>query len=109
MVRTTYGQKVKGLGRCHKVSIQIQNLELQTRYYALPLSEMDMVLGAKWLTQLGTYTTNLQEHFMQFKWHEKNYKLYGLGSPHHPLKDHKSHTSATNKSPKYSKTKLESR
>jgi hypothetical protein len=49
MVTTVDGQQVKGLGRCHKVSIQIQNLELQTRYYALPLSEMDMESrGIKW-------------------------------------------------------------
>jgi hypothetical protein len=39
------GQQVEGLGWCHKVYVQIQNLELQTGYYALPLSGMDMVLG----------------------------------------------------------------
>jgi hypothetical protein len=58
------GQKVKEVGRCHKVSVQIQELELQTGLYTLPLEEMDMVLGVEWLMQLGTYTTNLEEQFM---------------------------------------------
>jgi hypothetical protein len=72
------GQKVKGVGQCHKISIQIQELELQTRFYALPLNEMDMVLGAEWLMQLGTYTTNLEEQFMEFNWQGQHYKLYGV-------------------------------
>jgi hypothetical protein len=55
-------------------------LELQTGYYALPLCGIDMVLGAEWLVQLGTYATNLQEQFMEFKWQGKSYKLYGSGS-----------------------------
>jgi hypothetical protein len=67
IVKVANGQQVKGIGRCHKVFVQIQSLELQTRCYALPLSGMDMVLGAEWLMQLGTYATNLQEQFMEFK------------------------------------------
>lgn len=39
----TNGQKVKKVGRCHKVLIQIQELKLQTRLYALPIEEMDMM------------------------------------------------------------------
>jgi hypothetical protein len=71
------GQQVKEIDRCHEVYVQIQSLELQMGCYALPLNGMDMVLGAKWLMQLGTYATNLQEQFMEFKWQGKNYKLYG--------------------------------
>jgi hypothetical protein len=37
MVTTVDGQPIKGVGRCHKVLIYIQNLELQIRYYTLPL------------------------------------------------------------------------
>jgi hypothetical protein len=47
---------------------------------------MDMVLGAEWLIQLGTYATNLLEQFMEFKWQGKNYKLYGLGSLDHKVR-----------------------
>ena len=62
-------------------------MELQIGCYALLLSEMDMVIGLKWLTQLNTYARNLQEQFMEFKWQCSNYKLYGPGIPHQPLKE----------------------
>lgn len=41
------GQKIKGVGRCHKVSVHIQELELQTRFNTLPLDEMDIVLDVE--------------------------------------------------------------
>jgi hypothetical protein len=44
---------------------------------------MDMVLGVEWLMQLGTYATNLQDQFMEFKWQGKNYKVYGSESRLH--------------------------
>ena len=47
--------------------ISIQNLELQTRFYSLLLDGRDMVLGVEWLMQSGTYATNLQEKFIEFK------------------------------------------
>ena len=37
---------------------------------------MVVVLGVEWLMQLGTYASNLQEQFMEFKWKKKKYKLY---------------------------------
>ena len=70
------GQNVKEGGRCHKVSIQIQELKLQIGLYALLLEEMDMLLGAEWLMQLGTYTTKFEEQFMKFNWQGQHYKLY---------------------------------
>jgi hypothetical protein len=48
---------------------------------------MDMVVGAEWLMQLGTYATNLQEQLMEFKWQGMKYKVYGLESLHHPLNE----------------------
>lgn len=62
------GKKFKEIGECHEVSIQIQELELQTDLLALALIEMDVVLGAEWLMQLGSYTTNLEEQFMEFNY-----------------------------------------
>jgi len=54
-------QQVEGVGKFHNVSLQVQDLNLQTGCYTRPLYVMDMVLGEEWLMQLGTYTTNLQE------------------------------------------------
>ena len=56
-------------------AIKMQNLNYKLDV-ALPLSGMNMVLGAEWLMQLGTYVTNFQEHFME---------LYGLGILHHKV------------------------
>ena len=35
-----------------------------------------MVLGNEWFSQLGIYTTNLKEQFMEFNWQEQHYKLH---------------------------------
>jgi hypothetical protein len=78
IVKVANGQQVKEVGKCHKISVQIQELELQTGFYALPLEGMDMVLSADWLIQLGSYATNLEEQFMEFNWQGQPYKLYGF-------------------------------
>ena len=65
IVTAANGQMVKEVLKWHKVSIQIQDLELQTKLYTL-LGEMDIVLGVEWLMHLGSYTTNLEEQFMEF-------------------------------------------
>ena len=41
---------------------------------------MDVVLGAEWLIQLGSYTTNLEEQFMEFNWQGRHHKLYGVNA-----------------------------
>ena len=46
---------------------------------------MVVVLGVEWLIQLGTYASNLQEQFMEFKWKKKKYKLYGSQIQNHVL------------------------
>lgn len=40
-------QMFEEIGECHEVSIRIQELELQIKFYALSLKEMDIVLGAE--------------------------------------------------------------
>ena len=55
---TITNQHIKEVGKFHKVAVQIQNLNLQLDCFALPLKEVDLILGADWLTLLGTYSTN---------------------------------------------------
>jgi hypothetical protein len=43
------GQKVKGVGICHKISVKYQNLNYKEDSVHLSLNEMDMVLASKWL------------------------------------------------------------
>jgi hypothetical protein len=82
-VTTIYGKKVKGVGRSHKIYVQIQELELQAQFYVIPLDDIDVVLSVKRLNQLGTYTTNLEKQFMQFNWIGWDYKLCGVESSNH--------------------------
>ena len=77
-VSTITDQHLDEVGKCHKVPLHIQDLKLQIDCYALSLKGVDMVLGAEWLIQLGTYATNLQEQYIEFRWKGNNYKLYGL-------------------------------
>ena len=70
---TIADQNITEVGKCHKVSLQIQTLHLQLNCIALPLKEVDMVLGTDWLASLGTYTTILQKQYMEFKWNGNEY------------------------------------
>lgn len=76
-IMITDGQRVNAIGRSCKVSIKMQELELQRGFHSLPLNGMVMVLGVKWLMQLGTYSTNLEEQFMEFKLQGQHYNMYG--------------------------------
>ena len=85
---TIVDQNVEEVEKCHQVSLQIQNLHLQLNCISLPLKEIDMVLGADWLASLGTYSTNLQKQYMEFKWNGSEYRLYGLNISQPNKKSH---------------------
>ena len=74
---TITDQHIEEVGKCHKVALQIQNLNLQLDCYALPHKEVDLILGADWLTSLGTYSTNLQKQYMEFRWKGTKHRLHG--------------------------------
>ena len=61
------GKKI-GVGKCHKVKLQIEDYELETRFYTVPLGGVDVVLGIQWSQTLGTYSANHQKQFIKFKW-----------------------------------------
>ena len=62
------GKKIEKVGKCHKVKLQIQDYNLESEFYAVPLGGVDAVLEIHWLQTLGTYSENHQEHFIRFKW-----------------------------------------
>ena len=69
------------MGKCHKVKLQLQEYNLESDFLVVPLGGLDVVLGIQWLETLGTYSANRQEHFIQFNWLGKEYKLYGFQPP----------------------------
>jgi hypothetical protein len=79
------GKKIRNVGKCHKVKLQIQYFNSESEIYTVPLGGVDMVLGVQWLQTLGTYSVNHQEHFIKFKWQGKTYNYMGFNPPKHKL------------------------
>ena len=71
---TIANQHVEEVGKCHKVPLQLQNLNLQLNCYALPLKKVDIILATDSLMSSGTYSTNLQKQYMEFKWKGNKYR-----------------------------------
>ena len=62
------GKKIENVGKCHKVKLQMQECNLESDFFVVPLRGVDIVLGIQWLQTLGTYSTNHQENFIKFNW-----------------------------------------
>jgi hypothetical protein len=75
------GKKIDGVGKCHKIKLQVVNYELESGFYTVPLGGVDIVLGIQWLQMLGTCSTNHQKQFIKFKWEGIQYKLYRFQPP----------------------------
>ena len=54
-------KKIEKVGKCHKVKLQIQNFNLESPFYTVPLQGVDVVLLIQWLQTLGTYFSNHQK------------------------------------------------
>jgi hypothetical protein len=74
-------KKIEGMGKHHKVKLQIQDYILESQFYIVPLGGVDVVLGVQWLQTLGTYSANHKKHFIKFRWQGERYKLYGIQPP----------------------------
>ena len=61
--------------------LQMQEYNLESDFFAVPLGGIDVVLGIQWLQTLGTYSANHQEHFIEFHAFGKTHKLYGYQPP----------------------------
>ena len=59
----------------------MQEFNLESDFFVVPLGGIDVVLGIQWLQTLGTYSTNHQEHFIEFHAFGKTQKLYGYQPP----------------------------
>ena len=52
------GKKIDDVKKCYNVKLQIEDYNLESRFYTLPLGEVDIVLGIQWLQTLGTHSIN---------------------------------------------------
>ena len=74
-------KKIENVGKCHKVKLQMREYNLESDFFVVPPGGVDVVLGIQWLQTLGSYSAIHQEHFIQFYWLRKEYKLYGFQPP----------------------------
>eukprot|EP00253_Pinus_taeda_P032921 PITA_32921 len=70
-----------GIGKCHKVKLQLSKYEMESSFYTVPQGGVDVVLGMQWLQTLGTYSANHQKKFIKFKLDGRKYKLFGFQAP----------------------------
>lgn len=78
------GNKIK-VGKCHKVKLQIQDYNLESPFYTVPLGGVDVVLSVQWLQTLNTNSANHQKQFIKFRWEGQIYKLYGFQPPQNQI------------------------
>ena len=52
------GKKIDDVKKCYNVKLQIEDYNLESRFYTLPLGGVDIVLGIQWLQTLGTHSIN---------------------------------------------------
>ena len=84
-VMVANGNKIENVGKCHKVKLQIQDFNLESELYIVPLGGVDVVLGVQWLQTLGTCSANHQKHFMKFKCQGKCINYMVSTYPKHKL------------------------
>ena len=77
--------EIEKVGKCHKVKLQIQEYNLESSFYIIPLRGVDVVLVVQWLQTLGTYSANHQKPFLKFRWEAQKYKLYGFQPPQNQI------------------------
>ena len=77
-VMVANSKKIEKVGKCHKVNLQIQDFNLESSFFMVPLGGVDVVLGIQWLRTLGTYAANHQVQFIKLKWGGQKYKLHGF-------------------------------
>ena len=53
-------KKIENVGKCHKVKLQMQEYNLESDFFAVPLGGVDVVLRIQWLQTLGVYFDNHQ-------------------------------------------------
>lgn len=75
------GKQIDGVGKCHKVKLQLSDYAIESSFYTVPLGGVDVVLGVQWLRTLGTYSANHIKHFIKFKWDGQKYQFFSFQAP----------------------------
>lgn len=79
------GNYIENFGKFQKVELKIQNYNLESPFHMLRQGGVHAVLRIRWLQKLGTYFTNHQKNFLNFKWQGQRYKLFVFRPPHNKI------------------------
>lgn len=71
------GEKIYGTGKCQKLLMNIQGVEIVEDYLILGLGSTDIILGMQWLEKLGEVVTNWKQQVMKFFWEGEERTLKG--------------------------------
>lgn len=77
-VKVASGKQMNSMGLCQQVPLSIQGLQFKVDFYILDLNDYDIVLGTKWLKQLGPLLGNLTEFSLSFQSKNVKVSLKGL-------------------------------
>eukprot|EP00253_Pinus_taeda_P030836 PITA_30836 len=75
------GKQIDGVGKCHKIKLQLSDYAIESSFYTVPLGGVDVALGVQWLRTLGTYSANHIKQFIKFKCDGRKYQLFGFQAP----------------------------
>ena len=75
------GKRIDGVGKCHKVKLQLSDYAMESSFYTVPLGGVDAILSVQWLRTLGTYSTNHIKQFIRFKRDGRKYQLFEFQEP----------------------------
>ena len=71
------GQKIRGMGVCKKVEIELQGILFQQNFLPFNLGHIDVILGVEWLQNLGDVKANWGAQTMKFGWEGRQVVLQG--------------------------------
>ncbi|XP_059065756.1 uncharacterized protein LOC131857345 [Cryptomeria japonica] len=77
-VRVANGYTLKCNRMITQLPLRVNNYEFKTDFYVVQMGNTDLVLGMKWLHELGKFTLDLQEMEMSFTIDEKTHVLKAI-------------------------------
>ncbi|KAK6248100.1 hypothetical protein QUC31_019665 [Theobroma cacao] len=72
------GERIRSLGRCEGMLLQLGNHTFFVDLYVLTLSSFDVILGVNWLKTLGPILWDFTDMWMSFTKLGKQIELYGI-------------------------------
>ena len=73
-----YGGTINCLGKFHNINLTMGEYVLNSPMIAIPMGDVDVVLGVQWLQSLGTLAYIFQKLFLIFFFEGKYFLLNGI-------------------------------